>query len=814
MATKVSTGGDLRGWSRRLQRIFHRMTLFRRLLLVGLTMTVIVVGLALYTGYLATRSLEQRIVKDRLVATEAAATSLERMTRHVGDNLRVVADAVSEEVPASEISGRLTRGLIARVISDDEAFAGVIVMSADGTELLRVGGPGGPLPVDIPRLPLPQEPLVGNVPLYLPAFRGAEDGATYIPVAVPMALQQGGLKGYVVGVLSIQRSGIPGYLATIISVLDTGHADLLEADGRVIASTETDHLLTTGDHPQFYAEMRGTTIPTVRTVAYAEEEKTSGEPEEEEGDHVMAYVSLTSAPWALSVGGSEEETFGPVRTFRTRMYLLAGFVLGFTIIGGTVGTAKLVRPVRALSLEARRLATGDLSGQIAIKEGGEIGDLAQDMETMRVRLKGSLGEIQDLNADLERRIAQRTEELQQRNRELEAASTIAGKVASSIDLDQVLQQTLESVAEATGQQSLAIFLMDKEGKRLTLTAGLGLRQPFHHLETSVVMGQCLCGQVALAGQAQGVSEVMGNPLLTRTACAVAGYRCVVSYPLRSRDRIEGVLTVFSSEPNSLSQNDYPVVDLICHQVGVAIQNARLYQEAQEKETTTHLLLGKVINAQEEERRRLARELHDETGQTLTAISLSLETLRAELSAEQESGTRKRLDDLREMTRAALTELRKMAMALRPSALDDLGLVPAVRRYAMQHLESQGIRMKLEAGDIDHALDSAHQTVLFRIVQEAINNVARHSKATSASIRFWREGEEVCGEVSDNGVGFEPEQSLAKHASSAGLGLLGMQERAALVGGSVVITSRPGRGSKVVVRVPASKGGEHGNGRKG
>lgn len=643
--------------------------------------------------------------------------------------------------------------------------------------------------------------MIADEPYFSVPFGSPADSNAHVAISVPVVLKNGEPLGYLTGIWDMGKSLIPEYLSNATSVLHSGHADLLAGDGRVLVSTEGAPL-SRGDHPSFFTEASARGAAIIDIVPHEEE----GEAEYPAGDddHLMASVPLEAAPWLLMLGGAASETFAPVAQFNSRMLRLAAFVLGFTIIGGIIGTAKLVHPVRALSLSAKRLAGGDLSSPIALGEGGEIGDLARDMDTMRVRMKTSLEEIQDLNRGLEERIAERTQMLERRNRELEAASDIASKVSSSINLETVLHQTLESVAEATGQRSLAIFLMDREGKRLTLTAGLELKAPFRSLETSVATGQCLCGQVAAAGEVGRIEDIGASPLVTRKACALAGYRCVVSYPLRSRDRIEGVLTIFSPEANSLAPQDYPVVTLICNQIGIAIQNARLYQEAMEKEKLTHQLLEKVINAQEEERKRLARELHDETGQTLTAIALSLEALHTQLEPGQ-IRAREQLEALHQMTREALNELRKMAMALRPSALDDLGLVPAVRRYALQHLESQGITVSIEGGDVSLTNDPSIQTLLFRVVQEAINNVARHSKATAAKIRFWQEGDQVFGEVTDNGTGFDPDVIREAESPSEGLGLMGMQERAGLAGGAVAITSTPGEGCRVLVRVPSKKG---------
>ena len=166
--------------------------------------------------------------------------------------------------------------------------------------------------------------------------------------------------------------------------------------------------------------------------------------------------------------------------------------------------------------------------------------------------------------------------------------------------------------------------------------------------------------------------------------------------------------------------------------------------------------------------------------------------------------RENLVSLESMVRHSLQELRKMVLNLRPSDLDMLGLVPAIRRYAEMHLEQIGMEVNIRSELASTVVDPQMQTVLFRVVQEAINNIARHSKASKADVRFWSQPDEIRVEVSDNGVGFDHEFMTSSEPSS-GLGLLGMNERASLVDGQVKIVSEPGKGTKVLVGVPHSKG---------
>jgi signal transduction histidine kinase len=204
-------------------------------------------------------------------------------------------------------------------------------------------------------------------------------------------------------------------------------------------------------------------------------------------------------------------------------------------------------------------------------------------------------------------------------------------------------------------------------------------------------------------------------------------------------------------------------------------------------------LRRVVAAQELERRRLARELHDETGQALTSILLGLRTIE---DAADDGARRRAVDDVRELVRSTLQDVRQLAVELRPTALDDFGLVPALRRLTSTFGESTGIVVDLEAALPDERLPSELETALYRIVQEALTNIVKHARASHVSIVLTRKPSSVAAVVEDDGVGFDPAAPRAD-----GLGLVGMRERVALLGGRVAIESTPGRGTTAIVEVP-------------
>lgn len=240
---------------------------------------------------------------------------------------------------------------------------------------------------------------------------------------------------------------------------------------------------------------------------------------------------------------------------------------------------------------------------------------------------------------------------------------------------------------------------------------------------------------------------------------------------------------------------------------VASENARLLAEVQAKEAQRRQLLEKCLWAQEEERRRVARELHDEIGQGLTALVMGLASAEETLLG---GPTRERLAAIRELTSGTLVELRRVMLDLRPSLLDDLGLVAALGWYLERHVEGTGVAYVLEPVGFTRQdrLPPQIETALFRVVQEAVNNTLKHAQARTLQVRLRRCERAILTRIHDDGCGFDPQALPGDPGLPHGLGLLGMEERVTLLGGRFRLRSRPGWGTSISVRVPLD-GGEDG-----
>jgi len=218
----------------------------------------------------------------------------------------------------------------------------------------------------------------------------------------------------------------------------------------------------------------------------------------------------------------------------------------------------------------------------------------------------------------------------------------------------------------------------------------------------------------------------------------------------------------------------------------------------EREEERRAYLSKVFEAQEEERQRIARDLHDETIQTLLAIANGAETL---VSADNDSREVKRNAAwIRDTTLSTTDRLRKISLDLRPSILDNLGLVPALR-WLVDHMNTESdIHARIIVNDVERKLSPQAEIIMFRIVQEALNNIKRHSKANEAVVTLGFNAEYLKITIEDNGQGFYPPEDIDSYAIRGKLGLIGMQERINFLGGTFQIRSRPGAGTSLLIEL--------------
>ncbi len=277
-----------------------------------------------------------------------------------------------------------------------------------------------------------------------------------------------------------------------------------------------------------------------------------------------------------------------------------------------------------------------------------------------------------------------------------------------------------------------------------------------------------------------------------------GLRAYLSAPLTVEGQIMGLLNLAAAVPEAFTAEQVEVATEVARQLAIALHQARLHESVSQARERLETLSRQLLQAQEMERRRLARELHDEIGQSLSMVKIDLHRIQ---QLPQLGSLAEPLGESVDMVERALQQVRALSVELRPSLLDDLGLVPALRWYVDRQAQRGGFAAYLAADALPERLAPELETVCFRLVQEALTNVLRYAQARQVEVELKLRQAQLQLAVRDDGAGFSVSAALARAAQGGSLGLLSMQERAALVGGRLDIRSTPGHGTEIRATLP-------------
>jgi len=321
------------------------------------------------------------------------------------------------------------------------------------------------------------------------------------------------------------------------------------------------------------------------------------------------------------------------------------------------------------------------------------------------------------------------------------------------------------------------------------------------------IGEGFSGIVAETGKPLFTEDASQDSRLAREVVSRYNVRSMLVVPLSAKGEVNGTLDIAMHSYRRFQKEEIEQLTAIGNQIGIAVENARLYQRQQEvadqlgrMQENLRFYLQQVTKAQEEERKRISHELHDETVQALVVLSRRLDDLASDKKGLPEE-YRHDLEEIWQQTNDVIREIRRLSQDLRPAALDQLGLVPALEWLASETTEYSGIRIGISVLGEKRRLPEEIELVLFRITQEALRNVWRHSSASAAEIKVDFDKEKVKIAVSDNGKGFKLPEKMVDYARNGKLGLAGMQERAQLVGGTLKVSSKEGEGTDVIMELP-------------
>ncbi len=409
-------------------------------------------------------------------------------------------------------------------------------------------------------------------------------------------------------------------------------------------------------------------------------------------------------------------------------------------------------------------------------------------------------------------------ELQQAVQELSILYELSRNLAATIDRDTLLQQTVTQVFDTLPRIGGGMILLsEKPGQMLEVVAISGYHGRIQNngesgfecpYERAYLLGEYVAetGHLAWCDGENIVDLGEANTILSKDLdepieIDIGGH--TIGVPLLSKQGVIGSV-VFSVKSNTIpfTERDISLIVAIAGQLSIAIENASLYQEVQEREAMRGELLHQIVDAQEKERQRIARELHDSTGQSLTALGLGLAAASENLYRNTDMAAWQ-LQELRTLNSQTLQDVHNLVADLRPSLLDNLGLISALRSQVQAFRKRTGIQAYFSHTGVKRHNDPAIELTIYRIAQEALTNIAKHANAREVIVRLIYRPDRLCLRIRDNGRGFDPQKVLnSSQKRRESWGLLGMQERVSLIGGHFFIRSKKDVGTIIQICIPS------------
>ncbi len=579
-----------------------------------------------------------------------------------------------------------------------------------------------------------------------------------IIVVVPIINREGHFVGATAGLFRIEPSSV--------NVLNASVAKLHRGENTVVYLVDGAGLVIYHSNPAYvgtsFADQSAVQLALSGHVGAFRTRDFAGQ------DIVASFAPIPDTSWGLVM----EESWADL-TRISRLYgqaLIALLALGVIVpvIIVALSVQRITRPIADLIDAARELAGGNFRQRITVSTGDELEKLAGQFNLMAEQL-------QAMYDNLETRVADRTSELAMLNR-------LAGVVSRSLDLNEILHDALDEAMTIMNMSKGQAFLLDQETQCLDLRAHHGISSDLIECTTRMPLGSSTSGIAAQQGRPvfRRIEDYLDTPL--KTLLRNEGLAMVVSVPLMVKNKTVGVIDLGASTFRKISEDELSLLAAIGNQIGVAVENARLYEQAQQ--------LAVV-----QERNRLARDLHDSVMQALYGVAMYAEAAVRQLEQGQAEMTADHLREIRSTAQESLREMRLLIFELRPPILKREGLGAALQARLESVEQRVGMQTHLQIDSQLH-IDPEIEQALYRVAQEALNNTLKHARATRVDINLRASDGHLEMEIVDDGVGFDP----ASISECGGFGLRGMQERITRLGGRLTIDSRPGKGTKIKVEV--------------
>jgi len=393
--------------------------------------------------------------------------------------------------------------------------------------------------------------------------------------------------------------------------------------------------------------------------------------------------------------------------------------------------------------------------------------------------------------------------------DLSLMNEVSQSISRSLHLEVLLGTVVESFTKVVNASNCFIMLIDDKRNVLYGVAASG-RYNAAFKKSEIKMGDNSLAVLAVKERRPfAVENVSKDHRTNKKMAEQFKQKSLLTVPLITKEKVIGAVIVDETRYYRIfSEEEVKRATTLADQVAVAIENAILYQAVTKHIERLQTLSSAIVNIQEEERRRIARELHDETGRTLTSIKGDLETIEKEvvrLGGASSDQIVERLTGIKTQVAKTVAELQRLSYELRPAILDEQGLVSTLRWHVEDFSKRTGIVVHLQANDHQKRFPPKIETLFYRIVQEALTNVAKHAQAESVVINLERKDLLTSLYITDDGKGFDVKRYFSSTPGlRRGLGILGMKERVELSGGTFFIDSEPGEGTRISIRVPLMK----------
>lgn len=417
--------------------------------------------------------------------------------------------------------------------------------------------------------------------------------------------------------------------------------------------------------------------------------------------------------------------------------------------------------------------------------------LAPLMNT-RKEIYGIAGVVSDVTSYIEMDMA-----LRGRLQDLDGLYEASQTLLSQIETPQTLNDFCRQVTLRFGLCKVWLGRYEKKsGRIIPLGSSYKFAEPLADIQMNGIEAN-LVKEAILAGEPRvGKLAVLAAEPAAAGPVPEDGIRSVAILPLSHRDEMLGALTLFSDEDDYFTPERLQLFSSFANLAEMALQNNRLFEQVRAGRERLKLLSRQLVEVQEAERRQVAMELHDEIGQTITGLKIMVDVVARSHSS---SGVPQELSEAQVMVNELIGQVREMSLDLRPAMLDDLGLLPAFVWHFDRYTRRTGIKVDFAHTGLDgQRFPQEIETAAYRVIQEALTNVARHAGVNEAGVSVWK-GENYLGlQVEDHGKGFDPVQMMGSNRSR---GLVGMQERVTLLGGFFTIESSSGHGTRLIAELP-------------